>query len=294
MAIRRLFILKARHKYLELGLSTRIMGVLNVTPDSFSHDGLLRSDEDVDERKALRIARRMIKEGADIIDVGGESSRPGSKSISVKEEIRRIVPVIDILARKTDAIISVDTYKHEVARVAFAAGAHMLNLIKGVPASDNLIRLCGQYGAAVILMHMRGDPRNMQSRVIYNDVLAEVIAGLKRSVEKCYRFGLNACNIVVDPGIGFAKTCEQNLFLLNKLSNFRRIGCPILVGTSRKSFIGKILELDVDERLLGTAASVVCAVHNGAHIVRVHDVQKIKQVVMMADAIINSKGKVIL
>lgn len=273
---------------LHLGAATRIMGILNVTPDSFSGDGVL-ADSGAPAARALRIARRMIKAGADIIDVGGESTRPGAAPISIKDEIRRVVPVVSLLASKTDAIISVDTYKPAVARAAFSAGAHILNVIQGVPVADELLLLCRHYGAAIIVMHMRGTPSNMQTMTDYSDVVEEVAGELKKSVAKCRRFGLNENSIVVDPGIGFAKTTEQNLLLLRNLQAFKRLGCPVLVGTSRKSFIGKLLGQNVHERLPGTTATVACAIYGGAHIVRVHDVVQMKQVAVVTDSIINAK-----
>jgi dihydropteroate synthase len=291
MSKRRLFHLQARGRILALGTVTRIMGVLNLTPDSFSDDGLLLSRKDV-VSAALASARRMIKAGAEIIDVGGESTRPGAAPVSPHEEIRRVVPVIRRLVQKTDAIISVDTYKPEVALAALEAGVHMLNVIKGTPVSERLLGLCKRYGAAIVLMHMRGVPRTMQRKTHYRDVVADVVAELKKSVEKCLRFGLNEDVIVVDPGIGFAKTAEQGLEIMDRLGEFSRIGCPILVGTSRKSFIGKALGRDVQDRLMGTAATVACAVMNGAHIVRVHDVASMAQVAAMADAIRNRKIRI--
>jgi dihydropteroate synthase len=211
-------------------------------------------------------------------------------SVTVKEEIRRVVPVIRLLSEKTDALISVDTYKSEVAEAALEVGAHIVNVIKGTPVSDKLLRLCRKYQAGIILMHMRGTPRTMQRKTAYRDVLADVIGELKKSVEKCRRFGLNEGAIAVDPGIGFAKTAEQSLTLMNSLPYFAQLGCPVFIGTSRKSFIGKVLGLGAGERLMGTAATVACAVLGGAHVVRVHDVALMKQVARMTDAIVEPHG----
>lgn len=263
------------------------MGIINVTPDSFSQDGCLTEKDFVD--KAVRRARGMLREGADILDIGGESSRPGAKRVPAKEEAARVVPVISRITRTFPVPISVDTYKPAVARRALDAGASIVNNIRGVQAEKRLLQMVRDYDAAVVLMHMRGTPRTMQRNTRYMDLMDEITGSLQKSIEICLEIGIKSDKIIIDPGIGFGKSADQNLEILNRLTEFKRLGCPILVGTSRKSFIGKILEKDVRHRLMGTAATVSAAILNGANIVRVHDVKAIADTVKVTDAIVNQK-----
>jgi dihydropteroate synthase len=277
---RKHFVVSARNLRLELGVRTLLMGILNVTPDSFSGDG------QPGVRGAVRRALRMVREGADIIDVGGESTRPGAKPVGAKAEIRRVVPVIREIVQETGVPVSIDTYKPEVALAALDAGALIVNVVRGTPVSTQLLKIVKRFGAAIILMHMRGTPRTMQSRTDYGDVVKDIVAELKKSVEKCLETGIKKESILVDPGLGFAKTVGQNLEIIRRLREFRVLGSPVLIGPSRKSFIGQTLDLPVEKRLIGTAAAVAASVMNGAHIVRVHDVKEMKQVVAMVDAIL--------
>jgi len=274
------FIVSARNVRLELGERTLLMGILNVTPDSFSGDG----QQGV--RGAVRRALRMVREGADIIDVGGESTRPGAERIGTKVETGRVVPVIRKIVQETGVPVSIDTYKPEVALAALDAGASIVNVVRGTPVSTRLLKIVKRFGAAIVLMHIRGTPRTMQSRTDYRDVVKDIVDELKISVEKCLETGIKKESILIDPGIGFAKTVGQNLEIIRRLREFRILGRPVLIGPSRKSFIGKTLDLPVEKRLIGTAAAVAASIMNGAHIVRVHDVRAIKQVAAMVDAIL--------
>lgn len=258
------------------------MGIINMTPDSFSGDGDLKVEN------ALKLAMRQIRDGADILDIGGESSRPGAVRIAEKEEIRRIMPLVTHLARLSKVPISVDTYKPEVALAALDAGAGIINNIRGTTTDKKLLKLIKKYDAAIVLMHMRGTPRTMQKRTRYKDLMAEIVRELATSVENCLEIGIKSDKIILDPGIGFAKTAEQNLQIIDQLSDLAKLKKPVLVGPSRKSFIGKILNNQPEDRLSGTIASVVAAILNGAHIVRVHDVKPVKEAVAIADAILNS------
>jgi dihydropteroate synthase len=272
----------ARDAVLTLGHVTRIMGIVNGSPDSFSGDGKANTDA------CLRYARKLIRDGADILDIGGESTRPGALSVPLEEEIRRVIPVIDVLARKIKAPISVDTSKLEVARRALDAGASIVNNIRGTQISTGFLKMVRDYKAAIVLMHMRGTPATMQAHAKYKNVVSEVIEELQISVEKCLEIGIKKDRIIVDPGIGFAKTADQNLCLVHHLNRLNVTHCPILLGTSRKSFIGQVLDNEVGDRLLGTAATVIAGVMQGAHIVRVHDVKAIKETLRMTDAILNA------
>ncbi len=273
----------ARDTHLTLGHVTRIMGIVNCTPDSFSGDGKINT------AVCLRYARKLIAEGTDIVDIGGESTRPGALSVPLKEEIRRVIPVIDALARKIKTPISVDTSKLEVARRALDAGASIVNNIRGTQIEKSFLKMVRDYKAAIVLMHMRGTPATMQSKARYKDVVGEVIEELQISVEKCLAIGIKKDRIIVDPGIGFSKSADQSLCLINHLNRLNILHCPILLGTSRKSFIGQILQNDVGKRLMGTAATVTAGVIRGAHIVRVHDVKAIKETLQMTDAILNAQ-----
>ncbi len=274
---------------LPLGSRTYIMGILNMTPDSFSGDGCLAGSQNA-LRRAVKLAQRFVREGADIIDVGGESSRPGSRRISAAEETRRVVPVIRTLSQKIKAPISVDTYKPLVARRALDAGANIVNNIMGVKMEKSFLRMIRQYDAAVVLMHMRGTPQTMQRSAFYKNVISEIIDSLKKSIENCLEIGIKSDKIIVDPGIGFAKTAEHNLEVISRLSQFAVLKRPLLIGVSRKSFIGKVLDKDVSHRLHGSLAAACVSILNGAHIIRAHDVGPTKEIAAITDAII-SQGR---
>jgi len=258
---------------------------MNITPDSFSRDGLLARNKG--RLSAVAFAQKLIKEGADLLDIGGESSRPGARAISADEEIRRIIPTIQKLAKQNTIPISVDTYKPLVARHALDAGAGIVNNIMGITPDKNLLKMARNYDAVVILMHMKGTPRTMQKNIHYKNLIKEILAALKNSIENCLDIGIKSDRIVLDPGIGFAKTVRDNLEIIHRLAEFRKLKRPILIGTSRKSFIGQILNKEVNDRVLGTAATVCASILGGAHIVRVHDVAAMKEVASVTDAILN-------
>ena len=256
------------------GARTYVMGILNVTPDSFAGDGLGR---DVDA--AVLRGMRMARDGADILDVGGESTRPGAEPVSADEEIRRVVPVIERLAREVDAAISVDTYKSEVARAALAAGAHLVNDVHGFRHDPAVAAVAAEFGVPAVAMHnQRGRP--------FHDVIGDITAGLLESLRIAREQGLPEERVIVDPGFNFGWIEEQALEMLRRLAELRLLGRPLLAGTSRKSTIGKVLDLPVEERLEGTAATVAISIAHGADIVRVHDVREIVRVARMADAVV--------
>ncbi len=275
--------IKFRHRTLDLGPRTYIMGILNVTPDSFSDGGKFFAEGD-----AISYAERISKEGADIIDVGGESTRPGARPVSEKEEIERVVPVIKALSKERKIIISIDTRKAKVARAALEAGAHMVNDVSGLRFDKKMARLVAERRVPVCIMHMRGTPRTMQKNPAYRDLMGEVIGELEESIAIAINAGILHGKIIVDPGIGFGKTVENNLEIFKRLRELKVLGCPILVGPSRKSFIGKVLGLPEGERVEGTAAAAALSIANGANIVRVHDVKEMVRVARMADAIIRT------
>ena len=256
------------------GKRTYVMGIINVTPDSFSGDGL-----GYDAEAALEQALRFQDEGADIIDVGGESTRPGSTPVTVEEEKRRVIPVIRLLASRLDVPVSVDTYKREVAREALAAGAAVINDVWGLKRDPALADLAAREGAPIVLMHN-------QQGLDYSDLVPETLASLRASLRQALEAGVPSENVVLDPGLGFGKRPEHNLELLRRLAELKALGLPLLVGTSRKSTIGLVLDLPVEERLEGTAATVALAIANGADIVRVHDVKAMTRVARMSDAIV--------
>ena len=256
------------------GKRTYVMGIINVTPDSFSGDGL-----GYDAEEALEQALRFQDEGADIIDVGGESTRPGSTPVTVEEEKRRVIPVIRLLASRLDVPVSVDTYKREVARDALAAGAAVINDVWGLKRDPALADLAAREGAPIVLMHN-------QQGLDYSDLVPEALASLRASLRQALEAGVPSENVVLDPGLGFGKRPEHNLELLRRLAELKALGLPLLVGTSRKSTIGLVLDLPVEERLEGTAATVALAIANGADIVRVHDVKAMTRVARMSDAIV--------
>jgi len=257
------------------------MGILNVTPDSFSDGGKFFSKD-----HAVKQALGMEEEGADIIDIGGESTRPGAEKISVKEEIKRIVPVIGALATKTNIPISVDTYKSEVAKAALSAGASMVNDISGLRFDKKMSRVVAENRVPVVIMHIKGTPRNMQKAPAYTALVPEIMDYLREGIELARNAGVPDDKIIIDPGIGFGKTVGHNLELIKRLNEFAGFEKPVLLGPSRKSFIGKILgDLPVEERLEGTAAAIAVGIFNGANIIRVHDVKEMAQVAKVADAI---------
>lgn len=262
------------------------MGIINLTPDSFSGDGMynLKSLD-----RVIRVAERMVEDGADIIDVGGESTRPDSKPVSVQEEIKRVIPTIARLANHIKIPISIDTYKTEVAKAALDAGASMVNSIKGIKRNIRLAKLISLYKVPIIIMHIKGTPRTMQKNPYYKSVISEIITDLRDQIAFARDVGIKKNKIIIDPGIGFGKTTLHNILILKNLRRFRILGNPIAIGTSRKSFIGNILSVGVEQRVMGTAATVSLAIANGAHIVRVHDVKEMAQVARMTDAIVKSK-----
>jgi len=266
---------------LRLGNSTKVMGILNVTRDSFSKDGIYKDPERAKDR-----CLQMVEEGADIIDIGGESTRPAALAVSAQEEQARVLPVIKKLSREVKIPISIDTTKSEVAQAALEEGASIVNDISGLKFDSQMPKVIARFGAGCVLMHIKGTPRTMQQNPLYVSLIEEIIDSLKESISLASCAGIERNKIVVDPGIGFGKTTVHNLRIIKGLEQFSCLDLPILVGTSRKSFIGNVLNLPVEERLWGTAASVAVSICNGAHIVRVHDVKEMTQVTRMVDAIL--------
>jgi len=260
------------------------MGILNVTPDSF-YDGGFHNKLD----NAIAQAEKMAEEGADIIDVGGESTRPGSETITVEEELNRILPVVKNLVKTLNIPISVDTYKDEVARQALEEGADIINDISGFKFDDKIIKVISQYDdVPVVVMHTYDRPKTMQNNPIYLSLIEDIKDSLEKSIKLGVEGGIKRDRFIIDPGIGFGKTVNDNIIILKRLSEFKTLKRPILLGTSRKSFIQKILDLTVDESLEGTLATVVVSILNGANIIRVHDVKEAKRVTQIADAIKNA------
>jgi len=264
------------------------MGIVNMTPDSFSRDGLIRRSKP-SVVNAVHFVEKLLRDGADIIDIGGESTRPGAQRVTVKDEIDRIIPTITAIAKMCPVPISVDTYKPGVAARALDAGATILNNIMGINPNLSLLKMAKNYNAAIILMHIQGTPRTMQKNFHYKNLIEEISASLKLSIETALDTGILPERIVVDPGIGFGKSAEHNLEIINRLDQFGRLQKPILVGPSRKSFIGKVLNQEIDNRFMGTTACVCASIINGAHIVRVHDVKPLKEIIAMADAILRQE-----
>jgi len=261
---------------------TYIMGILNITPDSFSNGGKYLNHD-----RAFDHAQRMVEEGADIIDVGGESTRPGTQSVSLEEELRRVIPVVEKLASKVEVPVSIDTTKAGVAKEALEAGAVMVNDISALRFDAKMASLVSERGVPVVLMHMRGTPYTMQHHVLYDCLISEVNSFLRERIEYAESMGIDSQKIIVDPGIGFGKSVpDGNLKIIKYLSFFKHLGKPILVGPSRKAFIGSILNLGVEEREEGTAAAIALAINNGANIIRIHDVKKMKRVIKVVDAIL--------
>ncbi|HBN09202.1 MAG TPA: dihydropteroate synthase [Cyanobacteria bacterium UBA8530] len=264
------------------GSRTFVMGILNVTPDSFSDGGDYSSFD-----KAVLHARQLLDQGADILDLGGESTRPGASPVSAEEELSRIFPVLRYLLEETDAVISIDTFKPEVAAKTLELGAHLINDISGL-RDPRMLEVLNSFGAPAVAMHMRGTPADMQIAPAYGDVVEEVREYLSDCLHRAASAGIK--KVMVDPGIGFGKSFEQNLALLRHLDSLRLPEAPLLVGTSRKSFLGKILDLPASERDEGTSATVALAIRSGADVVRVHDVLSAVRVAKVSDAIVRGQG----
>lgn len=274
---------------------TYVMGILNVTPDSFSGDGLMAESDDWVAATVER-ARQMVDAGVDILDIGGESTRPGSTPTSEDEELSRVVPAIEAIARELDVALSVDTYKANVARQALDAGAHLVNDVWGLRMDPDMAGVVAEYGVPVILMHNRSRPKDAQQEerlgghyvgVEYENLLADVVRELEEIIALALNAGIAWEHIILDPGIGFGKTVSQNLELLNRLDELRVLGRPLLLGPSRKSFIGYTLDLPAEERVEGTAATVVLGIERGTDIIRIHDVKEMVRVVRMTDALLH-------
>jgi dihydropteroate synthase len=274
-----------RNFSLDFSKKTYVMGILNVTPDSFSDGGLYLNAESAIER-----AIRMVNDGADIIDIGGESTRPGSDSIPVDEELKRIIPVIETLAQKIRVPISIDTYKADVAKKALDAGASMVNDISGLRFDPAMREVVSAYQVPIVIMHIRGKPKDMQKNPVYASLIPEILDFLKESLTIAVEAGISQDTIIIDPGIGFGKTFEHNLEIIHNLHMFSKLEKPVLVGLSRKAFIGKILgNASPEERLEGTAAAAAISIFNGANIIRVHDVKEMVRVARVADAVKSMK-----
>lgn len=272
--------LKWSDHVLNLGQRTHVMGILNVTPDSFSDGGRY-----VKVNKAVEHALEMAKEGADIIDVGGESTKPFSQNISRNEELDRVIPVIEAISKELTIPVSIDTYKGVVARESLKAGASIINDISALRFDPQMALVAAQAKVPLILMHMKGTPQNMQEAPAYDDVISEILNFLKDAIEHAKKAGVREDLIIVDPGIGFGKTFENNLQIIKELSRFNQLKVPLLLGSSNKAFIGHILDKAPDERDVGTMATIAAGVMNGAHIVRVHNVKKAVDTVRIIDAI---------
>jgi dihydropteroate synthase len=286
---------------LRWGSRTYLMGIINMTPDSFSEDGLLASGTSQSTMmgdglaKAIQKARQFFASGADILDIGGESTRPGASSISAEDELERILPVIQAVTAELDLLISVDTYKSEVAEAALDAGAHIVNDVWGFKVDQDLAEVVARHNVPVILMHNRSSWVNAEIKerlggryigIPYENLIEDIKRELLESVDIAHNAGIPDEHIILDPGIGFGKTVEQNLELLDRSDEIRSLGYPLLLGTSRKSFIGYTLDLPPDQRLEGTAATVAIAIARGADIIRVHDVAYMSRVIRMTDAVV--------
>lgn len=278
------FTLTLRSGTLTLGDRTKIMGILNVTPDSFSDGGRFHSFD-----AAVAQGEKMAEEGADIIDVGGESTRPGSDAVPVEEEARRVVPVVEHFAKNLKIPVSIDTCKAEIARRALDAGAEIINDISALTFDKEMTGVARENGCPLILMHMQGTPKVMQENPHYDALIPEILSFLRERIDSLVEKGIKPEQIVVDPGVGFGKTVDHNLEVLRELDQLKALGRPILVGPSRKSTIGKVIDAEVHDRIEGTAAAVAVAIANGAHMVRVHDVREMARVTKMTDAIMGKK-----
>jgi dihydropteroate synthase len=273
-------VIKTRHGTMDARRRTLLMGIINVTPDSF-YDGGKRLDPD----RAVADGISLVEAGADVIDVGGESTRPGAKAVSLEEELQRVLPVIRGLRRSVKVPLSIDTYKAQVARAALIEGGDIVNDISALRFDPQMAVLVAAEKVPVVLMHMQGTPRTMQAEPYYNHVLREVQDFLTTQVRLAVEAGVERENIIIDPGIGFGKTLDHNLALLRGLPALASVGQPLLVGASRKTFIGKILGVEPEERLEGSLAAAIAAVFGGAHIIRVHDVKETRKAIRVADAI---------
>ncbi len=259
------------------------MGILNVTPDSFSDGGMFFTPD-----KAISHGIDLVSQGADIIDIGGESTRPGAKPLPEDEELRRVIPVIEGLSARIDVPISIDTYKSSIAERAIEAGAQMINDISGLKFDPEMADVAAKHDVPIVLMHIRGTPEVMQSDVHYDCLLTEIMEYLEEGIEIAEEAGVDTNQIIVDPGIGFGKTVDHNLKIIHHLAELKSLGKPIMLGVSRKSFIGKILDAVVDQRIEGTLASISAAIMNGANILRVHDVAPARKAAQMVDAILRA------
>jgi dihydropteroate synthase len=289
MTPRKKYLLRTASRKLWLGGRTLVMGVLNVTPDSFSDGGKF-----LESASAVEQAIAMEKAGADLLDIGGESTRPGSQETSIAEELDRILPVLQALRERLKIPISVDTRRATVAELALRAGAEIINDISGLLNDPKMGEVAARYHVPLILMHMRGQPRTMQVGPFARDVMKDVIRGLRKSISIASKAGVAKSQIILDPGIGFGKSFAQNYEMLQRLPQLAKLGYPLLVGTSRKGFLGATLARDgkpapPEERIWGTAATVTASILNGAHIVRVHDVAEMAQVARVADCLRDPK-----
>ena len=271
---------KIGNKTFDFTNNTYLMGILNVTPDSFSDGG-----QHFDFDNAIKHAKETQKSGADILDIGGESTRPGSKQVSIEEEKERVIPIIERIVNEVDIPISIDTSKPEVAKEGLDAGAVMVNDVTGL-RNKEMLKLVAKRDVPTVIMHMRGEPRNMQENPTYKDVVKDISGYLESQAKEAVETGLNKENVYIDFGIGFGKTIEHNLELIRRMKEFESLGYPIVYGPSRKSFIGDVLDLPVDERLEGTAVAVALGVTKGASIIRVHDVKEMKRVVDLTKRIV--------
>ena len=259
---------------------TLIMGILNMTPDSFSDGGQFKSHD-----KAIDHALKMVEEGANIIDIGGESTRPGAKAVQLEEELSRTVPIIEAIRLKSDCLISIDTYKSKVAKAALDAGADMVNDISGLTFDHNMASLVAERNVPVIIMHIKGKPGDMQKNPNYDNLIKEVKAFFEVQIAIAKRAGIDSGNIILDPGIGFGKRLEDNFEIIRELGQISTMGYPVLLGPSRKSFIGFTLDLPIEERIEGTLASITAGVINGARIVRVHDIRATRRTLTITEKI---------
>ena len=273
--------LKIREHDFGWGKRTYLMGILNVTPDSFSDGGEFNNIE-----SALSQARSMLEHGVDIVDIGGQSTRPGAKEIPIQEELDRVIPIIKALRQASSVPISIDTTRANVASTAIAAGADIVNDISGAPSDAEMLSTVARLQVPIILMHMRGTPQTMQQMTEYEDLIGEIYRFFESQIAKAIAIGIQRDRIIIDPGIGFAKNQQQNIELLKRIKEFCNLEVPILIGTSRKSFIGHLLNKNSPkDRVWGTAATCCAAIANGADILRVHDVAEMSDVIKVADAI---------
>lgn len=269
--------MKIGNKEFKIGERTFVMGILNITPDSFSDGGKFNEVE-----LAVNRAKQMVEEGADIIDIGGESTKPGAVFVSEEEEIDRVVPIIKAIKKAMDVTISIDTYKSKTAEEAIKAGADIINDVWGFKKDNNMAKVAKEYGVPCILMHNRND-------IPYKDLMKDVVSDLEESIKIALDAGVKKENIILDPGIGFAKTYEENLMVMNNLEVIVDMGYPVLLGTSRKSMIGLTLDLQANERVEGTLATTVMGIMKGCHLIRVHDVLENKRACVMTDKILRAK-----